>query len=464
MKSNDITLESLLLSITSDSLKEAVLDKLKNTGLLERNEKELITEYEILCEELGKLPTPSILVNRNLQYKDKIIITKEDDVIQYTQLFINNRLKQVAGSNILNYIQSLNNGEMKASDVVNNIVNEANKLNMVDENDKIKITTTDDFLDIYNKTDVSNRYRTGLEPIDNLCEGIPDGSVTVIMGGTGSFKTMTTTNICYNAMIKGKNICYLSLEVSKMHMYSNIISRHSMCGKYSKGLFHKKIKNKELTKEEYSIMESIDEDLRSQPGAFTIIDETDIKTFDIAGFQEIISQVDKNFIEKKGHGVDILVVDHAQLLKFSGNSRMNDPYLIVNYYISWFRQQSLNFLGQGRPISVIIVSQASRQGIEYANKHSGTYLLSHVAEANEIERSASYVISVFADDNSRSSNELYVQLLKSRNSETMTEALPIKINPAYYVIGDNALERVKFTSVEDNVNPYLNGVDFSSLI
>lgn len=434
-----INLETILLSIQTKTNKETIIDRLKNSGLLNTDELALINEYERIFEETGKIPTPSMLVNINPQYKDIIYVTNEDDLIQYVTLFIRDRLKTTVSSNIMNSIQSLNNGDIKTSDIVNKIVNEANKLSIVDD-EAIKITTTNDGVNLYDETDLSSRFKTGLEPIDNTCGGIPEGSVTIVMGGTGSFKTMTTTNICYNAMTVGKNICYLSLEISKAHMYFNIYSRHSMSGKFNVKLPHKKIKNKELLPEEYEVLKLINKDLEEEvSGKFTVVDETDIKTFDTAGFQEIITEVDKNMIEKTGHGVDILVVDHAQLLKFSGTMKITDPYQIVNHYVSWLRQQSLNFLGQGRGISVIIVSQTSRAGMEYAAKHGGQYLLTHAAEANELERSASYVISVFANDMSRGSNELMIQLLKSRNSETMLEPQTVKINPAYYQIGGNII-------------------------
>ena len=434
-----INLETILLSIQTKINKETIIDRLKNSGLLNTDEIALINEYERIFEETGKIPTPSMLVNINPQYKDIVYITSEDDLIQYVTLFIRDRLKTTVSSNIMNSIQSLNNGDTKTSDIVNRIVNEVNKLSTIDD-ETIKITTTNDGVSLYDETDLSSRFKTGLEPIDNTCGGIPEGSVTIVMGGTGSFKTMTTTNICYNAMNVGKNICYLSLEISKAHMYFNIYSRHSMSGKFNIKLPHKKIKNKELLPEEYEVLKLINKDLEEEvPGKFTVIDETDIKTFDTAGFQEIITEVDKNMTEKTGHGVDILVVDHAQLLKFSGTMKITDPYQIVNYYVSWLRQQSLNFLGQGRGISVIIVSQTSRAGMEYAGKHGGQYLLTHAAEANELERSASYVISVFANDMSRGSNELMIQLLKSRNSETMLEPQTVKINPAYYQIGGNII-------------------------
>ena len=359
-----LSLETILLSIQTEQTKDFIVNRLRETMLLDNSELDLIKEYERIFDETRKIPTPSLLANTNPQYQDMPIIDNEDDLLQYVTIFIRDKLKTSVSSSILNSIQSLNNNEVKTSEVVNKIINEVNRLSIVDE-EATKVTTSIDGIELYNAVDLSSRYKTGLEPIDNICGGIPEGSITIVMGGTGSFKTMTTTNICYNAMTSEKNVCYISLEISKSHMYFNIASRHSACGKFSVKLQHKTIKNKELDELGVAELNRVFNDINDNiPGKFSVIDETDIKSFDIAGFQEAIKAVDTKFKEDTGHGVDILVVDHAQLLKFSGNNKMSDPYLIVNYYVSWLRQQSLNFLGQNRQISVIIVSQTSRAGMQ----------------------------------------------------------------------------------------------------
>ena len=432
----DITIETILLSIRTIEDKDIILNKLKSSMLLEEDSLDLIKQYEMLFDETRVLPSPSLLVNTNIQYKDMPIIADSNDLHTYVTMFLRDKLKSSVSSKIVNNIQALANGEKKTADIMEDILNEAHKLAIVEDIVEY-IPMSQDVLDMYENEDLSSKYKTGLEPVDRLCGGIPDGSVTIVMGGTGSFKTMTTTNICYNAMNNnGKNICYLSLEIKKEHMYYNLISRHSISGKFSNGIPHKDLKNKALDDEALENFKAVSKDFEENvKGKCIVIDEALIKSFDIAGFEEVISNVDRQLVEKTGHGVDILVVDHAQLLKFSGSTKISDPYAVVNYYVSWLRQQSLNFLCQKRAISVIIVSQTSRAGMEYAMKHGGQYLLTHAAEANELERSASYVISVYADEMSRSSKELQVQLLKSRNSETMSETAPVKINPAYYMIG-----------------------------
>lgn len=455
----DVNIETLLLSIKTEKTKDIVLNKLKDSRLLDVDESKLIKDYEALFNETKTIPTSSLLANVNPQYIDMPMLSNEDDLITYTNIFLRNRLKNKVSSNIINNIQSLNNSDKPIDEIVHDITEEARRLSITEDIVE-EYDTVADAKRLYDEEDVSDRFKTGLEPIDEVCGGIPKGSVTIIMGGTGSFKTMTTTNICYNAMNAGKNICYLSLEVTQKHMYFNFISRHSVSGSFSMPLTHKDLKNKALSPEQEEQLAIISDDFNNIEGKCIVLDESNIKSFDITGFEEVISNSDKELIKMTGHGVDILVVDHAQLLKFSGSGRSQDPYLVVNYYMSWLRQMSLNFLGQDRDISVIVVSQASRAGMDYANKHGGQFLLTHAAEANEIERSASYMISVYANDMTRSSNELMVQLLKSRNSETMLEPATVQINPAYYQVGSGIrVESVTPIFKNQNLNSFDIGTE-----
>lgn len=440
---SQIELESILLSIKTIECKENIFNKLKDSLLLDEDEIKLLNEYNRLSDDSQGIPKPGVLSTANPQYSGKPIITNEEDLIQYVDIFLRNRLKESVAKNIMNSVVNLKQSDLVTEDIANTIENEIAKLRITSEIIE-KVPSLDQFKELYDNTDTNVYIKTGLEPIDKVSNGIPLGSVTIIMGGTGSFKTMTTTNISYNAMIKGFNICYISLEIPKYHMYSNIISRHSMSGKFNRPIKYRDIREKKLNGEAEKLLEDIIEDIKNLDSKFVVLDETDFKSYDISGFETRLLQVDRDFKEETSRGIDVLVVDHAQLLKFSGNNKM-DPYAVVNYYVSWLRQMSLNFLRQGRKIAVIIVSQTSRGGTEYAAKHGGQFLITHAAEANEIERSASMMISVFANDMSRESNEILVQLLKSRNSETMPEPQTVKINPQYYMVGSGV-------NINQNIN------------
>ena len=49
--------------------------------------------------------------------------------------------------------------------------------------------------------------------------------------------------------------------------------------------------------------------------------------------------MENEFIKRTGHGVDLLIVDHINLLKFSEERKMND-YAAVNHWMSYFRKNA----------------------------------------------------------------------------------------------------------------------------
>ena len=453
----EVQIETILLSIKTKEYKEDIFKKLRDSNLLDEDEIELLNQYETIYDESSNIPSPGVLATSNPQYAGMPIIESEEDLMQYVNSFLRKKLKFEVSRNLQNEIMSISNGDKPINEIVDKITSEAIRLGVTDEIIE-PVKTLADFSKMYEEEDKNVYIKTGLPPIDNISNGIPLGAVIVVMGGTGSFKTMTTTNICYNAMIEGFNVCYISLEIPKYHMFSNLISRHSFSGKFSKPLKSRDIREKNLNEEDRAQLEVITDDIENNINAqFVILDETDFKSYDISGFETKIMQTDNLCYEKTGKGIDVLVLDHAQLLKFSG-SKVMDPFAVINYYVSWLRQMSLNFLRQGRKTAVIIVSQASRSGTEYASKHDGQFLITHAAEANEIERSASMMISVFANETSRESNEITVHLLKSRNSETMPEPQQVRINPQYYMVGTGV-------KVEDGGSPFKEQeIDYSNSI
>ena len=75
----------------------------------------------------------------------------------------------------------------------------------------------------------------------------------------------------------------------------------------------------------------------------------------------------------------------------------------------------MNWIKSGRQISVLILSQSSREGWKDAARHNGTYKLTALAEANELERASSMILSVFSSDSLKMANTVKVQVLKNRD-------------------------------------------------
>ena len=97
-----------------------------------------------------------------------------------------------------------------------------------------KQTTFDDTSDNEQQLSFRDRYTksmkensgliTGIESIDDEIGSIAKGAVCTIAGYTGSFKTTWAVNMAIRNVLAGKNIAYISLEVSKEQLEYSIFS------------------------------------------------------------------------------------------------------------------------------------------------------------------------------------------------------------------------------------------------
>ena len=83
-----------------------------------------------------------------------------------------------------------------------------------------------------------------------------------------------------------------------------------------------------------------------------------------------------------------------------------------------------------------MLSQTNRDGWKYAAKHDGNYQLNALAEANELERDANIVLSIFTDEILINTNQALVKICKSRDTGAMEEAISTDIFAKTYMLGD----------------------------
>ena len=77
----------------------------------------------------------------------------------------------------------------------------------------------------------------------------------------------------------------------------------------------------------------------------------------------------------------------------------------------------------------------NRDGYNYACKHEGRYSLTNLAEANELERASAIVLALYTDESLKASKQVSIQMLKSRNGETIVDPVISFMDPVYYVFG-----------------------------
>lgn len=273
-------------------------------------------------------------------------------------------------------------------------------------------------------------------------------------------KTTYSSNIAYGALKQGKNVLYLSLEEPAMQLFSKWLSRCSV--DTGTPIPQKDIVQRNLDdKQKQILFSTVIEKFNSYEGKLYIVDEQQLPDYSITTMESKFKEIDKLAREETGHGIDLLVVDHIQILKFAVSGL--DTIATINMYTSFFRQQSLSWLHEKRPISVILLSQANREGYSYAQKNEGQYLSQHVAEGSEVERASSYIVSVYTDSMSQIVNQLTLCAVKLRGSALPASVIPIYEDGSVYQVGDivrstETTQQADSTITLTDINDMLGGI------
>lgn len=263
-----------------------------------------------------------------------------------------------------------------------------------------------------------------------------------IANGCVTHNTTTTANIVYrNVYEYGYNFAYISLEITRLELLLGFWCLHSLNEKFDKSmrLNTRDVRNGTLTEEQkrYLFDVIVPDFENNSKGKLKIIDEGDFHNFSEGEIIQKLEEIDDDFDRK----LDGVVLDHANLCKFYEKSSDNVGEA-TNRFVSLFRRLSNAFrldpeTGNMRGLTTILLAQTNRMGWHEAAKKGGAYDLSALAEANELERCSSVVMTVFHDKNSSKLNELKVCLLKNRYGAAHEEPIITSVIPEHYYVGDN---------------------------
>lgn len=317
------------------------------------------------------------------------------------------------------------------------------------------------FRDKYTKNMKENSgIKTYIEQIDDEIGSITKGSVCTIAGFTGSLKTTMAVNMAIRNAIAGKNIAYISLEVTKEQLEYSVLSLFSNDNRFSKMGYnpipHKDIRQNKLDTNQLNFLcDVLEPEYRKviEPN-FHILDESRFKTFSESEILETLYQLDD---EKP---LDAVFFDHAGLFAFkSPLYNSGNVGVAINKYVSFIRAMSIDFRvkdGVHRSIASILLAQTNRTGWKEAtnsfrrskasvrngkNKQVSTqtegYRISALSDANELERCSSTLMFVYFDAELLGSSTAYVQLSKTRYGQIVLP-IPIEVQPEVYKFGGDA--------------------------
>lgn len=429
-ENNTSNFDILISSILYSNNALYYFEKIVSCKKLSDYEELVLKKLKNLKINLNRLPSFEYCVDKNIVCVTNVNELYSENVLKdKLDLFLKEREKQYSAEmlhSVANFIEQ--KGVTQNAEI---IVNKA-----LSQSKNFEYSTgIKEFPEQYKNKDLSLSFSTCVDTIDYETGGFHRGTLNTILGFAGSGKTTWAVNIGYNATFQEFNVAYISLEISKQHLICDLLSRHSNEPVFSKQLEHKSLKHRSLNeKDEKYLFDNIYPHFSETVGKhFYIIDESDIAEYSPTFFSSMLENLDNKFENETGKGIDLIFVDHVQLLKASSSLGIRDTKEIINLFVSFFRKQAVNFLGTKRQVCIILLSQANRDGWLYASKHNGAYRLNALAEANELERASNIILSIFTNEGMMMANQAKVKICKSRDSCATEEPIDVYIDPSTYL-------------------------------
>lgn len=250
----------------------------------------------------------------------------------------------------------------------------------------------------------------GIPQIDSVVGGIHSVSFIAIMGFVKNGKSFFARQIAYNALCQGKNVVFISLEMSFDSVLDSFLSLHANNSKFF-GVDSPKIKTADIrsgtlsrTAEDFyknQVIDSFTSD--DSMGTLYIKQPTTSKYTPTQLFSDV------RMIQKTKMSIDLLVIDYPGRMSpdsgAKGRDTMNELFLQIR-----------NF-GLANHIPIVFPVQCNRAGFDAALKSKGNlFSIDAIGDYSSIEKEATDVFSILTTDEMRSAGQSQIQHLISRES------------------------------------------------
>lgn len=464
------TFEDIIYNICkpgNDKIIKDGIDLLESHKILQDFEKTVLDAYKHIANSINGTPSITLLQQSVPQFRYQGT-NDLADLLDSIRLFVQDRLNKQISNRLMGVA-----AEVSKTGVTEGVIEELESLTKTDANVSTYIDpTTTIEAETYKVVD-KRGIRFDTRKIDDYVGGLKPGQLTTIAAFTGGGKTTFSVCAMHSAIKQGYNVCYLSLEVPSVHLVYDIISRHTIDTsengrpKFRKPIDHGSMKSNTVTAADWDyLFKEVLVDLKKLPGHFYIVDEQDLPTKTPYAFTNKLQEIENMAVEETGHGIDLLIVDHIQMLQFADTSSSSSPNNIINKWVNYFRSQCLDFLKSKRQIHTLMCAQINRDGYRRAVKHDGMYDLTCLKEANEIETASSIIITLFSDPVLAESNEIKFSVIKNRDGLKTDAAEPISCDLAHMSIGGDGVtsdQQFATMTMEDLVNANNSKVDVSKV-
>lgn len=212
-----------------------------------------------------------------------------------------------------------------------------------------------------------NGLETGYSRLDQSVGGLRGGDLVIVAGRPSMGKTAFTLNIAENVAGAGKQVAFFSLEMTRIQLTERLVFGRAEV---------------DSVKARIGKLES--NDIRRILGAAESLHAVPLHIDDTSALSVFQLRSHCRRMKRKG-GVDLIIVDYLQLMRGSGDSRVQE---IGNI------SRSLKALAKELDVPVIALSQLNRS-LESRTEKRPT--LSDLRDSGEIEQDADLVWMLYRD-------------------------------------------------------------------
>ncbi len=413
----------------------------RSPGVLSREEKDFLGHYITLFER-GKRTFPSVSYVRDkfpgfITEDQETLIKDLKDFKKYARHFLSERTSEVVSKQIMGLATEIREKGF-SEEIVSRMLSIYRSFPGASVEEKLPDLGARGFDEIYAKKEARPKGVPFLCPeVDEASGGITPATVNTIFGWAGSYKTTAAVNIAYKAYYEGGyNVVFISKEISRDEILSSFLSLHSKHPKFMEDAIpHDAIRKVLLDeKQKKHMLCTVRPDFDSGgKGHIAILDETNFRNWSYMEIEDTLLKIQDLF----GGVVHLVVMDYIQLMKYTDNPDVRGltDSLKINSYVSFFRELAIK-----HEFGVLLVAQSNREGYHRAKKfkekdNEGKFDMLALAEAHELERSSSRVLSIYTSDKLLYANECKVCLLKNRYGRTIEDPIRVDADPVYFTFG-----------------------------
>ena len=244
--------------------------------------------------------------------------------------------------------------------------------------------------DVRNNPDKYRGVPSGWKALDKVTNGFLKGEYALILGKSGSGKSMVMLNWANHARNAGYNVVYFSLEMPETIIMHRLTSLET-------GIPFFNIRNQSLTVEEVNLIEKTVREWPTKSGTFKIFD---LPKCTAGTLEAHIRQYQQKV------PVDIVFVDYMAFLKPEAYARGNKSWEIAAEISNNLRE-----LARTLNVAVVTAHQVTGDGMKKTGQDD--LQLEDIAVSKRIPDPADLVVGIIRDPNNM--NDFRISVPKCRN-------------------------------------------------